>query len=345
VAVPIRSSGIVSGIEGDAAMRKRSAFRPILNERLEDRAVPSGFSGMMSHVQVLSMPGGQGMGGGMMVGTEPGSYHGSMSTTVGSMMTSGMLASDSRTIQQAFQNLGTSMSSALAALRMTGTATTPPTGHAAYDAAVDTAIGKLTATMTGMMPNTGAAVASKMGMTTLQTDLKSIGAHMANGSMQAMRLAQQQMNGEIRTAMNHAMMAIRTDQPAGSITPATIQTYNQAVRAAVQTFNTAINAAAQPSIASGTKLDGAAVGSAVQALQTSLTATIAGLDTPTLLFDPTTDLATLQSRLTGIAAPTTGKSASARLFVMSINMAVGQTLMQINQFVGTAIAAYNASLL
>ncbi len=291
------------------------------------------------------------MGGGMGISMgQPGQHPG----TVG-MTTSPLLTQDSQLTQQAFQTLGASMTSALANLRQTATTTAPPTaaGMKAYKAAVDTAIGKMNTTLTAdlkNLPSTGTTLARTiMGQTaTLQTELENAGSVLTRSTSAAMLAAQQKVNGYSQSAMSQAMTAIMNDHVMGMVTLPTLQAYNQAELAALQSFDTAINSAAQSAISSGTALDSTAVGSAVSAYQTSLNTAISNLglssaSDPTAAVDAS--LASLQTQLLALPAPTAGNQTAALQFVRSINMTIGLNTMQISQTVQTAAANDNNSLL
>ena len=160
----------------------------------------------------------------------------------------------------------------------------------------------------------------------------------------------QEANSYIRNAQNQSTSAILTNQPAGSLTSATVQTYNQAVNTAYQAFNLSISNAKQTAISAGAKLDSAAVTSAVSTLQTALTSAITGLGTQftSSTYNPTstvtTQLSTLQDQLLAIAAPTAGSNSSARIFSRAVSSVVSTNLNTVNQTVATAIQNYNNSL-
>jgi hypothetical protein len=100
--------------------------------------------------------------------------------------------------------------------------------------------------------------------------------------------------------------------------------------------------------ANGTTLDSTAVSSAVSALQTSLNSAITGLGLPST-YDPTgtvdAALASLQTALTAISAPTANNSASAHAFLRSISTTIGSSLSSVNKAVSTSVQNYNNSLL
>ena len=94
-----------------------------------------------------------------------------------------------------------------------------------------------------------------------------------------MRSLKQEANSYIRNAQSQSINAILTNQPTGSLTSATLQTYKQAVNTAYQAFNLSISNAKQTAISAGTQLDSSAVKSAVSTLQSDLTSAIQGLGT------------------------------------------------------------------
>jgi hypothetical protein len=340
--------------------RKSKRFLPALNDSLEDRAVPSHMGlGFIPSGRVASLLGGFGLRGGFSgelnfgfrggIGgvTEPG--HGQASTST--------LRQDARSMQQAFQTLDASFLSAAAALRLTATSTAGPTqaGLDAYNSAIASAISTLNASIStalGNLPNTGAALISTIqGYTaTLQTELQSAGTGLANNSNAAVLSLKREGYSYIGSVQGQTISTILNDQPAGSITSATQQTYNQAVNTAYQAFNLSINNAKQASISAGTVLDSTAVQTAVSTLQTALTSAINGLgQLSSSSYDPTSavtsQLSTLQSQLLAITAPTAGNYFSVRAFSRAVSSVVFSNLNTINQTVATAIQNYNNSLL
>jgi len=342
------------------SMRKSKRFRPTLNDKLEDRTVPSQLvGGLSSHVLALHGSfGGRGegsLGGGL--GSPGGGDLGAHNQPGGVTASSSILYQDARQVQQAFQSLNGSFLAAVAELRETATPTSAPTaaGVTAYDSAITTAITTLNSSISSALsnlPNTGSSLISTItGYTsTLQTELQSAGSGLANSTNQAVLALDQEANSYIRSALKQTTNAILNDQPPGSITAPTVQTYNQAVRTAYQAFNLSISNAAQTAIKGGTQLDPTTVSSAVSTLQTALTSAINGLGIPTSnTYNPTstvsTQLTILQTQLQAIAAPTAGSSSSAWLFSRTVSSVVAQNLSTINNAVATAIQNYNNSLL
>ncbi len=340
------------------SMRKSKRFRPTLNDKLEDRTVPSHLLGFPPS-QVLALHGGFGgrdggsLGGGF--GYQGGGDLGAHTQPGGVTASSSTLYQDARQVQEAFQSLNGSFLAAVAALRTTATTSSVPTGLTAYNSAIGSAISSLNSSISSALnnlPNTGSSVISKISgyTSTLQTELESAGSGLANSTNQAVLALKQEANSYIRNALNQITNAILTDQPAGSITAPTVQTYNQAVRTADQAFNLSISNAAQTAISGGTQLNSTTVSSDVFiTLQTALTSAINGLGTqftsskynPTL----TAQLTNLQNQLLAIAAPTAGSRFSARLFSRAVSSVVAQNLSAINTAVATAIQNYNNSLL
>ena len=181
--------------------------------------------------------------------------------------------------------------------------------------------------------------------------MESAGTGLASSTNQAVLALKQEANSYIRNALNQITNAILTDQPAGSITAPTVQTYKQAVRTADHAFNLSISNAVQTAISGSTQLDSTTVSSDVSTLQTALTSAINGLGTQftSSTYNPTstitTQLTTLQNQLLAIAAPTAGSNSSARLFSRTVSSVVAQNLSTINTAVATAIQNYNNSLL
>jgi hypothetical protein len=347
------------------SMRKSKRFRPTLNDKLEDRTVPSHALGFPPS-QVLALHsgfggrGGGSLGGGF--GFQGGGDLGAHTQPGGVTASSSTLYQDARQVQQAFQSFNGSFLAAVAALRTTATTSAAPTmaGLASYNSAIASAVSALNSsistTLSSNLPNTGSSLISTItgstGYTsTLQTELESAGSGLANSTNQAVLELKQEANPYIRNALSQITTAILSDQPAGSITASTVQTYNQAVRTAVQAFNLSISNAVQTAISGGTQLRSATVSPAVSTLTTALTNALNGLGTPftSSTYNPTstvtTQLTNLKNQLLAIAAPTAGSKSSVRLFSRTVFSDVAQNLSTINTTVATAIQDYNTSLL
>jgi len=343
------------------SMRKSKRFRPTLNDKLEDRTVPSHLLGFPPS-QVLALPGdfgghgGGSLGGGF--GFPGGGDLGAHKQPGGVTASSSTLDQDARQVQQAFQSFNGSFLAAVAALRLTATTSAGPSaaGLTAYDSAIASAISTLNSSISSdlnNLPKTGSSLTSTISgyTSTLQTELQSAGAGLANSTNKAVLALEREANTYIRSAQNQTTNAILSDHPAGSITAATVQTYNQAVRTADQAFNLSISSAAQTAISGGTQLNSTSVSSAVSALQTALTSAINALGTQftSSTYNPistvTTQLDNLTTQLQNITAPTAGSKSSARLFSRTVSSVVAQNLSAINTAVATAIQNYNNSLL
>ncbi len=186
--------------KGPAPAARRATRRGLVFEDLEGRAVPSsfafGFGGGPAFSQDRSVghqaPPQQGAAatalnltaGGVSLGSALG-----CNGAAGGAGSSSLLAQDARAVQQAFQTFDAAYLSAVAALRATATTTTPPTaaGIAAFDTAISNAINALDASIStdlANLANTGATLATTLdGYTsTLQTELESAGAGLANST-------------------------------------------------------------------------------------------------------------------------------------------------------------------
>lgn len=290
---------------------------------------------------------GQGPGGGMQLGG-PGGQGG----------TSSVLGQDARQVNQAFQTFNASIQSAVSTLRQSATTTTGPTtaGISAFNTSVESAVSTLNSSISSALsnlPNTGAALTTTIqGYTaTLQSEIESAGTGLANSTNSAVLALKQEIGGDVRTAQQQTSQAIQNDVPTGSITGTTAQTFNKAVASALQTFGQAINTARQTAITNGTTLDSSAVSSAVATLSSSLTAAVAALPSGFTASSAnpsstlTTQLATLQTDLTAITAPTAGSTSSARTFSFAVASALGKDTSAIVQTLNSAINTYNQSLL
>jgi hypothetical protein len=348
-------------------IRKSRRFLPALNDKLEDRTVPShllvsfGTSGMLGLGQLASrfersLEGAFGLGGAL--GLRGGRGLGGPGGLGGTGASAHTLEQDVRLVNQAFQTFNASDSSAVSALRQTATITTGPTqaGLNSYDSAVAAAISKLNSSIGSDLSNlssTGSGlIATIDGYTsTLQSDLDSAGSGLANSTNRAVLALKQEARQDIGQAQGQSDSAILNVQPAGNISGTTLQTYNQAVRTADQSFNLAISNATQTAISGSTQLSSTAVSSAVTTMQSALTSAINGLgtaftsstDNPTSTV--TSQLSSLQSQLLSITAPTSGNTVSERLFSRTVSSVVNQGESAINQTVATAIQNYNNSLL
>jgi len=137
------------------AIRESRIFRPVLNDKLEDRTVPSHLLGGWEPPGVLVLigefasrgervlDGAFGLGGDL--GLRGGRGLGDLNLPGRGEASASTLKQDARLVNQAFQTFDASYSSAVAALRQTATSTTGPTqaGLTAYNTAVATAISKL----------------------------------------------------------------------------------------------------------------------------------------------------------------------------------------------------------
>src|SRR4051812_6384315 len=120
-------------------MRKSKSFRPTLNDKLEDRTVPSHLLGGFLSSQVATFHGGFGLHGGQDLGGDLGLHggqdlggdlglrggrdHGGLNLPGNVGASSSTLGQDARAVQQAFQTFRASYLAAAAALRQTATTT------------------------------------------------------------------------------------------------------------------------------------------------------------------------------------------------------------------------------
>jgi len=348
------------------SMRKSKKFRPTLNDKLEDRTVPS-YLGGFSSSPVLALHSGFGDRGGGSLGSgfgfQGGGYLGAHQQPGGVTASSSTLSQDARQVQQDFRTLDGSFLAAVAALRTTATTMTGPTtaGLTAYNSAIASAISALNSsigtTLSSNLPNTGTGVISTISgyTSTLQSELESAGKGLASSTNQALLALTKEAKSYIRNALNQITTAILSDQPAGSITASTVQTYKQAVRTADNAFILSISNAVQTAIAGSTQLDSTTVSSDVSTLQTAVASAINGLGTQftSSTYNPTstitTQLTTLENQLLAIPAPTAGSNSSARLFSRTVFRTVfsdvAQSLSTINTTDAKAIQDYNNSLL
>ncbi len=341
-------------------------------EGLEERVVLSSASAILNEIANLGaeLGGFGGGGGGGNFGGGFGGYAGysgygnfglrpgpSGGVGIGGAGSS-TLAQDTVKVNQAYATFNSTVLGDVATLRQTATTTSAPTaaGLTAYNNAIAAAISTLNTSITSdlsNLTNTGAAITSTIeGYTsTLQTELQSAGAGLANSTNSSVLSLYREDFTYIQTASTQSTQAVLTDAPTGVITGTAVQTANTSVRTALQTFTTAINTAKQTAITNGATLDSTAVTSAVSALQTSLNSAISSLGTgfTSSTYDPTTALnsalTSLTTQLTSITAPTAGNTSSARTFSFAINSALMNTRITGNQLVATAISNYNNSLL
>jgi hypothetical protein len=338
---------------------RRAIRRGLAFEGLEERAVPSSLSfgfgaGQAAPFQHGRDGGPQGTAGGFGTAWSPGGgAYGRADET-----TSSTLVQDAHTVQQAFQTFDAAYLSAVAALRATATTTTPPTaeGIAAFDQAIATAINNLDTSIgakLGNLTNTGTTLSITIGgyTATLQTDIDSAAAGLANSTNAAVLAMNREVNADLKGAEGQASAAILADTPVDTITTSTIQTYKQAVQSAFQAFNSAISNAEQASISGGTALSTSAVSSAVSTLQTALTSAVSALGSQftASTFNPTAvisaDLTDLTTALDAIAGPTAGNMAASRLFLRTVGSTLSQYEMMVTQSIASAIQGYNNSLL
>ena len=186
---------------------------------------------------------------------------------------------------------------------------------------------------------------------TLETELETAGASLANSTNSAFISLNQESGTFLKTAQQQAVTLILDDSPTGSVTSSTSRSANQAVQTAYRTFQKAISTAEQTAVSGGTALDTTAVTAAVTALKTSLTSAVSTLGTglTSSTYDPTAtitaDLTSLTSDLAAVAAPTAGSSSSAHIFARAVSSIVMQSEMSIAQAINTSVRSYNNSLL
>src|SRR5438552_16644287 len=136
-------------------MRKSKIFRPTLNDRLEDRTVPSHM--LVGLAQVPVYLGGGGGGGRSVTGIGSGGSLAGLGGGCGGggSSSSSTLNQDARLVNQAFLTFDSSYLSAAAALRLTATSAAGPSaaGLAAFDTAIATAITTLDASISTDLGN------------------------------------------------------------------------------------------------------------------------------------------------------------------------------------------------
>src|SRR5579883_1644832 len=165
----LRASSLILQHEGPTTMgqaiRESRIFRPVLNDKLEDRTVPGHLLGGLGTSRVLVLigefasrgervlDGAFGLGGDL--GLRGGRGLGDLNLPGRGEASASTLKQDARLVNQAFQTFDASYSSAVAALRQTATSTTGPTqaGLTAYNTAVATAISKLNSSIGSDLSN------------------------------------------------------------------------------------------------------------------------------------------------------------------------------------------------
>ena len=146
-------------------MRNLRRFRPALNDRLEDRTVPSALMGRLTALQALPTGGtgtssdatgtGQGRGGALGARDLGGLSLGGCQGQGSQAGVSSTLTQDARQVQQAFQTFYSSYLSAAAALRLTATSTAGPAqaGLDAFNSAIGSALTTLNASIGSSLTN------------------------------------------------------------------------------------------------------------------------------------------------------------------------------------------------
>lgn len=327
-------------------MKKRRAFRPDLNDRLEDRTVPSGIGGIGGQVHVnyvggggsggtgsthpgggvtsVSSPGngsGQGIGLGGLIG-ELGGLIGGLFGGVGGSV--GGRIHDAQTldigkVNKAFQTFDQSFLKAyqayFSALR-SGTSSTD--AASTFNTAVTDAITKLTTAVDSAIGNLAAANPNLQA--SVDSAVKGLGTSLAGLTLptttgfraQAKYIGQafgliSQANGSVNKLIRNA------NPPAGEVT---VSAYNQAVggiRSAFQAFNKAYKAAAQDSStnpATNRSAFDTAVGTALGTLNSSIDTALGTALTALPAATLTTLEATIQSDL--LTPPTATPAASVK---------------------------------
>ncbi len=358
-------------------MRKMKIFRPRLNEKLEDRTVPStlGHGGIVAHVSLgsggttttptispISLGGGLGSllqgGGGCSGGGLGASSLGSSSSALGTAardVSSAIQTFDTtvvvpaeHTLQLALAGTPTAAQISAAQSAFVTTITNAITGTSGLNSTINTALAK-------DLPNTYStvetAITGASGLTsTLLTDLTAAASGISSSSNSAYLALNREVQGDIRSIANQATQDIRADAPTGLVTSSSLQTFNQAVRTAYSAFNTAISGAEQTSITSGTALSSSAVSTAVTNLQTALTAAVGTLPAAFQSSASNTTaaaisgLSSLTTTLEAVTAPTVGSNSSARLFLRAVSSDIATALSPVNLAINTSIQNYNNGL-
>ena len=239
------------------ATRIRTPRTPALSwAALEGRIVPSSFGGGFAEVASFGQGHGRGPQRG---GGSPGGFGGSGGSGSGGGETSSAIGQDARAVQQDYQTFESAYESAVAALRLTATATTGPSadGLTAFNAAIATAIGTLNTSIgsdLSHLTTTGSAVSATIEASnaTLETEIESAATGLANSTNSAVLALNRETRSYLRDAQGAATSAILGDSATGSLSSAVIKTFNQAVGTASQTFRSSIHSAVQTSISAGT---------------------------------------------------------------------------------------------
>jgi hypothetical protein len=325
---------------------QRRGFRPTVNMVLEDRTVPSpfGFGGFF--------------GGGF------GGFFGRGIASVP--------AQDARQVAQAFATFQQTYNQDVRSMLLPGGTTNPANNRTAFNTAVVSALGTLNAsidTTIANLPsssNLAATIQGELlgsGSSTLQSQLAAIPtpgnvgfrgfrgfvrqsafsinqvegtvtnqvrtAAAPSGSISAMTV--QQDLGQVQTAFQTFIQTYFNDVqtillPAGTTSPSANQTaFNQAVGTAIGTLNTAID-------------------SALGNLPSSLTSTLDTTIQNDLLTGSSTSGTSLQSRLAGIAIPSSTQGFGPSLFQFLSTMDIRGAQNQVTRAIVSAVNQYNAGL-
>jgi hypothetical protein len=297
-------------------MRPEKHFRPVVGDRLEDRTVPSGFWGVF----VQSVP-----------------------------------AIDAQKVAQAFETFEQSYANDVRTILYAPGTTNPSSNQAAFNTKLTgTEFPALTSAITTATSNL--ATANPTLGTTLNTAVNNLQTSLtgatnipttANRFQEFMFLWSEE--GAIDQTARSAIQSVRNaTPPAGTITSATAQSILSAVNTAFQNFTTGFfNGVSQsPPVNNTSTLFPTlqtAVTSAINGASPALPSSVASSLTASSS-QLNTDLNALQTSLTGLTLPTSGKGFAAWMFDWNVYRTISRAQSKVTQDILSAINTYNTSL-
>ena len=314
-------------------MNKTKRFQPALNDRLEDRTVPTG-----------------GFFGG------PGDFLGGL---IGSLP-----AKDAQAVSQAFHMFDETYAKDVQSTLYNGGAPTATT-RAAFDTQIDQALTDLNTAIgtavTNLKSTTLApaitAVLIGSDPSTLQSELHAVATPTSGSFRSELRFFHSALNSILPATSNVVKQVSNTPDPSGAIGISAVKTDLSTIGAAFQTFSQSYNTAVKTDLNVTTpnttqfKTD---VTTALTTLNTAVTgafsnlpASVASSLSTTVMNDilsNTTVTSNLQDKLAGLTLPTSGNRFSLFIFRWQSGGAIARAQGQVAHHLISAVSTYNSTL-
>jgi hypothetical protein len=315
-------------------MRKQRPFRPVLNDELERRTVPSGL-GLIGGIGGGSPIGIIGSGGGGPVGTAPS-------------VDAAKVTLDFRTFENAY------LTAVYNDLIAPGTPNTAKFASDPAIAAAFTALSSSVTTDTANLASNNPTLAATLtaDVSSLQTTLNGL---TPPATKSAIKPFETLVFTDINTSLTQAAKQVSSaTPPTGTISQQTFAAISSQIGMAIQTFNTSVLAAAQSALPSngGTPSTFApAVQAAANTFTSSVTSALGNTSValpPSLVSSLTSklsgDIAAIQASLLKITIPTSSSSLGTRLFEWQVAVSLGSGEAGMFQHLLASVRTYNGSL-